>query len=106
MNFDEYELAAARTINPALDDDRRLMDAATGLAVEAGEVLGIVRKHLYQQRPLDRDALSKELGDVLWCLATTARSAGLSLDEIAQANIEKLHKRHPSGFNPTTTHDA
>src|SRR3954471_22506006 len=95
MNFSDYEAAAARTINPSLDEQARLIDAAAGLAEEAGESLSLVRKHLYQGRELDRDRLEKELGDVLWCLAMTARAAGLSRDSIAAANISKLRERHP-----------
>jgi NTP pyrophosphatase (non-canonical NTP hydrolase) len=95
MNFDDYEKAAARTINPSLDEKGRLIDAAAGLAEEAGETLSIVRKHLYQGRELDRDALETELGDALWCLAMTAKAAGLSLERLAAANIRKLEERHP-----------
>ena len=94
MDFSMYEAAAARTINPALDESERLIDAAAGLAEEAGEVLGLVRKHLYQGKELDRDNLEKELGDVLWCLAMTARAAGLSLEATAASNIAKLEQRH------------
>ncbi len=97
INLRDYEEAAARTINPALDDEHRLMDAAAGLSEESGEVLGLVRKHLYQGRALDRARLVEELGDALWCLAMTARSAGITLDEVAAANIEKLRRRHPDG---------
>ena len=95
MNFADYEKVAARTINPSLDENGRMIDAAAGLAEESGEVLAIIRKHLYQGRELDRDKLEKELGDALWCLAMTAKAAGLSLDAIAAANIAKLEKRHP-----------
>jgi NTP pyrophosphatase (non-canonical NTP hydrolase) len=94
-DFTSYERAAARTINPSLDGNGRLIDAAAGLSEEAGEVLALVRKHLYQGRELDRDRLEKELGDALWCLAMTARAAGLSLDAIAAANVKKLEERHP-----------
>ena len=44
VTFDEYQEAALRTVNPALDDRDRLLDASAGLAEEAGEVLGLVRK--------------------------------------------------------------
>ncbi len=94
-DFAEYEQKAARTINPALDERARLIDAAAGLAEEAGEALSVVRKHLYQGRELDRDRLQAELGDALWCLAMTAKAAGLSLESIATANIAKLQARHP-----------
>ncbi|MDQ6737194.1 MAG: nucleotide pyrophosphohydrolase [Gemmatimonadota bacterium] len=96
--LDAYQRSAARTINRALDDEHRLLDAAAGLAEEAGEVLGHVRKHVIQQRPLDRDALVGELGDVLWCLAITATSIGVSLSEVASINVEKLRLRHPDGY--------
>ena len=99
VTLDAYESAAVRTMNPALTERERLFDAAAGLAEEAGEVLGHVRKHLYQGHSLDRERLTKELGDVLWCLTIAARSAGLSLDEVARANVEKLRRRYPDGFS-------
>jgi NTP pyrophosphatase (non-canonical NTP hydrolase) len=95
MDFKDYEKAAARTINPSLDEKDRLIDAAAGLAEEAGEALSLVRKHLYQGRELDREKLEKELGDALWCLAMTARAADLTLEAIAVANVRKLEQRHP-----------
>ena len=97
-DLDTYQAAASRTINPALDDDHRLLDAAAGLAEEAGEALSHVRKHVMQGRALDRDALSKELGDALWCLAIAARCIDMPLSEIASRNLEKLRQRHPNGF--------
>lgn len=103
MTLDDYQRAAARTINPTLDDNERLLDAAAGLAEEAGEVLGLVRKHVYQSRELSREKLQEELGDALWCLAVAARSAGLTLEQIAASNVAKLRSRHPSGFSPNTT---
>ncbi|MEO7454847.1 MAG: nucleoside triphosphate pyrophosphohydrolase family protein, partial [Gemmatimonadaceae bacterium] len=69
-----------------------------GLAEEAGEVLGHVRKHVMQGRALDRDAVVKELGDALWCLAIAARTMGVPLSEVASANEAKLRARHPNGF--------
>jgi NTP pyrophosphatase (non-canonical NTP hydrolase) len=99
VTLDEYESAAARTINRALTERERLFDAAAGLAEEAGEVLGQVRKHLYQERPLDRERLTTELGDALWCLTIAARSAGITLEKVAEMNLEKLRRRYPSGFS-------
>ena len=98
MTFDDYQRAALRTTNPALTADQRLLDAAAGLAEEAGEVLGLVRKRVFQQRESSRDRFAEELGDALWCLAVTADALGLSLDEIARANQRKLEQRHPDGF--------
>jgi NTP pyrophosphatase (non-canonical NTP hydrolase) len=97
-DLDAYQDAAARTINPELDDSQRLLDAAAGLAEEAGEALSHVRKHVMQGRALDSVALAKELGDALWCLAVAARCIGVPLSDVAGRNLEKLRARHPNGF--------
>jgi NTP pyrophosphatase (non-canonical NTP hydrolase) len=99
MNFDDYQQAALRTLNPSLDPRDRLLDASAGLSEEAAEVLGLVRKKTFQGREVERDRLVEELGDVLWCLSMTAHSLGISLSEVAQRNQEKLAQRHPGGFN-------
>jgi NTP pyrophosphatase (non-canonical NTP hydrolase) len=94
-SLDGYQSEARRTINRALSDDQRLLDAAAGLAEEAGEVLAHVRKHVMRGRPLDRDALTLELGDALWCLAVAADTLGIALHEVARRNVEKLRARYP-----------
>lgn len=103
MTLDEYQHAALRTVNPRLAPDERLLDATAGLAEEAGEVLGLVRKRIFQQRDVSLDELREELGDVLWCLATTANTLGFTLSEIAEANLRKLLQRHPAGFRSATS---
>ena len=95
VTLDEYQRAATRTLNPRLDDKEKLLDAAAGIAEEAGEVLAHVRKHLYQSRELDREKLAEELGDVLWCVAAVATMCDLSLGDVAHRNQEKLAARHP-----------
>lgn len=99
MTLDDYQAAAERTANPRLNERERLLDAAAGLAEESGEILGLVRKHTYQTRELDRERLKIELGDALWCLAMTAQSAGIKLEDVATANIAKLSARYPAGYS-------
>ena len=94
MTLDDYQKSAARTLNPRLTDQERLLDAAAGIAEEAGEVLAHVRKHLSQGRDVNRDKLAEELGDVLWCVAAVATVSGFDLSEIARRNQEKLALRH------------
>ncbi len=105
MELDEYQQAALRTVNTSLDDRDRLLDASIGLAEEAAEVAGLVRKRTFQRRDVSDARLAEELGDVLWCVAVTARCLGLSLSEIAAANVEKLRARHPDGFRPAQPAD-
>jgi NTP pyrophosphatase (non-canonical NTP hydrolase) len=99
MALAEYQAAAARTINTSLTTDQRLVDAAAGLAEEAGEVLGVVRKHVFMHHELDRARLLTELGDALWCLTAVAGAAGLSLETVAAANLAKLRRRYPDGYS-------
>ena len=93
--LDGYQSEARRTINRSLSEDQRLLDASAGLAEEAGEVLAHVRKHLLQGRPLDREAVTLELGDALWCVAIAADTLGISLAEVARRNVQKLRSRFP-----------
>ena len=95
VTLDEYQRSAARTLNPRLGKNEKLLDAAAGIAEEAGEVLAHVRKHLYQGRELNRDRLAEELGDVLWCVAAVATMCDLDLSSIAEKNQQKLVVRHP-----------
>jgi NTP pyrophosphatase (non-canonical NTP hydrolase) len=97
-SLDTYQAAARRTINPALDDRDRLLDASAGLAEEAAELLGLIRKRVFQKRDVDDTRLTEELGDVLWCLAITADCLGVPLSKVVEANQAKLAKRHPDGF--------
>ena len=72
-----------------------------GLAGESGEVCDYLKKVVFHGHELDKDQLCKELGDVLWYVATLATTAGLSLGEIARANVVKLQLRYPDGFDST-----
>ena len=105
MTLDEYQSSAARTANSRLSDTERLVDAAAGLAEESGEILGLVRRHAFQSHPLQRDKLAVELGDALWCLAMTAKGAGLSLEQVAATNIAKLRARYPEGYSDTASRE-
>ena len=58
----------------------------------------IVKKWFAHGHELDKERLMKELGDVAWYLAEAATALDLSLEEILQANIDKLKKRYPDGF--------
>lgn len=105
MTLDDYQTAASRTRNERLSDRERLLDAAAGLSEEAGEILGLVRKHAFQSRPLDRDKLQTELGDALWCLTIAAQSAGMTLEQVAMTNIAKLRTRFPRGYSDDASQD-
>jgi NTP pyrophosphatase (non-canonical NTP hydrolase) len=97
MNFDEYQRNAARTAiySPA----HATVYPALGLASEAGEVAGKVKKYMRDGGSfiMLRDQLKDELGDVLWYIAAIARDLDLTLDEIAEHNNKKLIDRMNRG---------
>ena len=98
MNINEYQELAMRTLNPALDKKDVLINSVMGLCGESGEVIDIVKKWLAQGHELDRERLIKELGDVAWYLAEAATALDVPLEDVLRANIEKLKKRYPEGF--------
>lgn len=104
MKFNEYQQLAERTANMDHTNgmtirDYRLTNFGLGISGEAGEVTDHIKKIVFHGHKLDKDNIKKELGDVLWYVATLATTVGLDLEEIAVANIEKLMKRYPDGFS-------
>ena len=99
MDLDDYQEAARRTAIYA--EHHRVIYPALGLASEAGEVAGKVKKVLRDQggefAHAPTDALKDELGDVLWYVAVLAADLGLSLDQIACDTLAKLQSRHARG---------
>ena len=99
MTINEYQKLAMTTLNPALSEKDVLINGVMGLCGESGEAIDIVKKWLAQGHELDKEKLAKELGDICWYLAETATALDLSLEDIMAANIEKLKKRYPDGFD-------
>lgn len=100
MNFNNYQNLSRRT---ALYKDRghNFIYPTLGLAGETGEVAEKIKKILRDKNGVvdeaTKDSLKKELGDVLWYLAQLATEFGLSLDDIADANLKKLSSRMARG---------
>lgn len=98
MNINEYQELAMTTLNPELNKKDVLINSVMGLCGESGEAIDIVKKWLAHGHKLDREHLIKELGDVAWYLAEAATALDVQLEEVLQANIDKLKKRYPDGF--------
>ncbi|HUB72400.1 MAG TPA: nucleoside triphosphate pyrophosphohydrolase family protein [Solirubrobacteraceae bacterium] len=99
MELSEYQRISRRTAE--YPRAAWLAYPALGLAGEAGEVAEHAKKairddggEIGEER---RAAMAKELGDVLWYVSQLATELGLDLDEIAQANLEKLLSRQRRG---------
>jgi NTP pyrophosphatase (non-canonical NTP hydrolase) len=100
MTINEYQEQAMRTSNQKLSTMEHIINGALGLAGESGEVADLVKKWTMQGHIIDANHLKKELGDVCWYIAETATAIGCTLEEIMQANIDKLRERYPDGFDP------
>lgn len=97
--FNNYQLLLRRTASEEQSYSERLTEYALGLVTEGGEAGDIIKKVVFHKHNLDKDALKKELGDTLWYLSRLADECGLTLQEIAEANIEKSAGRYPEGFS-------
>ena len=99
MQVNDYQKQAMTTLNPALSPKDVMINSVMGLCGESGEAIDIVKKWLAQGHELDKTRLAKELGDIAWYLAEAATALELSLEEILQANLDKLKLRYPEGFD-------
>ena len=99
MTVNEYQKQAMATLNRELSQKDILINAVMGLCGESGEAIDIVKKHLFQGHNLEKEKLAKELGDIAWYLAEAATALDMDLEAIFAANIEKLRKRYPEGFD-------
>lgn len=97
MNANEYQQLALRTESKTESETTRLLQGIMGLCGEAGECMDLLKKHMFQEHHLSKTHLMKELGDVAWYLAVSADALGFSLEEIFEANIQKLKERYPNG---------
>ena len=98
MEFKEYQQKAARTMSGGIEE-REKANMCMGLAGETGEVIDLMKKHLYHGHDLRLDKVQEELGDVLWYVAGLCEVLGLSMADVAQANVNKLCARYPEGFS-------
>jgi NTP pyrophosphatase (non-canonical NTP hydrolase) len=100
MNFNDYQTKSRHTAKyPAIGHP--VIYPTLGLVNEAGEVAGKIKKVFRDKEGQiseeTREALKAELGDVLWYVAQVATELNLSLDEIAEYNIDKLYDRLQRG---------
>jgi NTP pyrophosphatase (non-canonical NTP hydrolase) len=80
----------------------RLITAAMGLSAESGEFTEIVKKCLFQGKPMDEQTIwhaKRELGDICWYLVQACIALDTNLEEVIYMNTDKLESRYPDGFD-------
>ena len=99
LTMNDYQRMARRTAGDKRKSDK-MEEALFGLAGEVGELCDHYKKYMHQGHDLDYDKMAEEAGDVMWYLAEIADALGVTLEDIARRNIDKLRKRYPNGFDP------
>ena len=77
-----------------------LLTGSIGMASEGGEFSEIVKKCLFQGKPLNDETifhLKRELGDIMWYWSNACRSLGIDPNEVVAENVKKLKDRYPGG---------
>ena len=77
-----------------------LLTGAIGIASEGGEFSEIVKKCVFQGKPLNDETkfhAKRELGDIMWYWINSCRALGLDPNEVVEENVNKLKARYPSG---------
>ena len=78
----------------------RMLTAAVGLSAEAGEFTEIVKKILFQGKPVNEENLfhlKRELGDIMWYFIQACIALDVTPEEIIEMNVDKLKARYPGG---------
>jgi NTP pyrophosphatase (non-canonical NTP hydrolase) len=98
----DYRKEVMRTAGASIEGssfETQLSLAGLGIAGEAGEVADLIKKVLHHEKPLDKNKLIGEMGDVFWYLEYLCAVLGVSREEVWAINSAKLRKRFPDGFN-------
>ena len=80
-----------------------MLTGAMGLCSESGELMEIVKKMMFQGKPLTAEShfhMIRELGDIIWYWTNMCRALNIDPNDVIQENIKKLESRYPGGnFN-------
>ena len=97
-----YDFAQRIAILQDRDDfpTERLLTAAVGMSAESGEFTEVIKKIIFQGKPVNEGNLfhlKRELGDIMWYVAQACMGLSVSFNEIVEMNVEKLEARYPGG---------
>ncbi len=77
-----------------------LLTGAVGISAEGGEFMEIVKKCIFQGKPLNEETqfhAKRELGDIMWYWINSCRALNLDPNEVIAENVRKLEARYPGG---------
>jgi len=98
--YGDYQQQSRKTYSD-IETNNVIVYPTLGLVNEAGEFAGKIKKIFRDKGGVfsdeDKAALKSELGDVLWYLTQICTNLGLTLEEVAEANLDKLFSRLERG---------
>lgn len=100
QNIESFHNNLSNLHNSSVTNLPLLMCGAIGLGSETGEFQEIVKKIVFQGKPLNEDTIfhmKRELGDIIWYWVNACRALDLDPNDVIQENVKKLESRYPSG---------
>lgn len=105
LSIIELQLAHARMVNALAKPGEDIQDSLTpvkidamhhaiGISGEAGELLDAIKKFVIYNKPLDRDNVIEELGDLEFYMQGIRQNLGISRSKTLRHNMEKLAVRY------------
>ena len=89
-----------RDLNSKEFPTHRALTAALGLSAESGEFTEIIKKIVFQGKPVNEENLfhmKRELGDIMWYFIQACILLDTTPEEIIEMNVDKLKSRYPGG---------
>ena len=77
-----------------------LLTGAVGMSAEGGEFMEIVKKCIFQGKPLNEETqfhAKRELGDIMWYWINSCRALNIDPNDVIAENVRKLEARYPGG---------
>lgn len=82
------------TLSP---ENAHTLHMAVGVSGEAGELLDAIKKATIYNKPMDRENVIEELGDLEFYMEGLRQGLNITREETIEANIAKLGVRYSSG---------
>lgn len=97
MDLRDYQKFCKKTAKKFSDKDKEIMTWGLGIAGEAGDVAGCIKKTISHNND-QKAGIKENIGDTLWYMAMICNFFNWGLDEILKENLQKLQVRYPKGF--------
>lgn len=98
INLKTYQQLCKTTAKPLKDKDKEISNWGLGVAGEAGDLVGCIKKTVYHNND-QTQGIRENIGDTMWYLVMICNFYGWDFEKILEENIEKLKKRYPKGFS-------